>query len=381
MISFLKRLMPLYVIKGSCKTWFTGSLFLLFSATCMAAEFNDETSTPVQPESLGPVIEKAQGKTEFFGEPIIYSAKPWQPALVPFLDEQLKYEALKNALPKTQSTNEPQLVEKPKDSRLEPVVASEVESAPEAETDELTVEETQESVQRPETMAVSSYPKQAVIAILIDDLGYNRQGMEASLALPKEVALAILPETPYAQKTAIASQEQQRITLLHAPMENQRELALGPGGLYAKMTEDELKTRLLKSLEGLPGVQGVNNHMGSLLTTKTDSMTWVMEVLQGRSLFFIDSLTSSKSVAEKIAKEHGLSTVTRDVFLDNIRTEQAIDKQFSRLVKHAQRHGSALAIGHPYPETTSYLKKRLANLSQDGVVLVPLSDVLHTPSK
>lgn len=354
----------------------------MFSMACMAAEFNDETSTLVQPEFLGPVIEEAQGKTEFFGEPIIYSAKPWQPALVPFLDEQLKYEALKNALPKTQSTDEPQLIEKPKDSRVEPVVASETEVEVEVKT-ELEVEEKvgQENVQLPETMVVSSYPKQAVIAILIDDLGYNRQGMEASLALPTEVALAILPETPYAQKTAIASQEQQRITLLHAPMENQRELALGPGGLYAKMTEDELKTRLLKSLEGLPGVQGVNNHMGSLLTTKTDSMTWVMEVLQGRSLFFIDSLTSSKSVAEKIAKEHGLSTVTRDVFLDNIRTEQAIDKQFSRLVKHAQRHGSALAIGHPYPETTSYLKKRLANLSQDGVVLVPLSDVLHTPSK
>ncbi|WOD06060.1 divergent polysaccharide deacetylase family protein [Marinomonas sp. GJ51-6] len=145
------------------------------------------------------------------------------------------------------------------------------------------------------------------------------------------------------------------------------------------MTKEELKTTLKKDLDGLPGIQGVNNHMGSLLTTKAESMTWVMEVLQGRSLFFIDSLTSPKSVAEKIAKEHGLKTVTRDVFLDNIRTEQAIDKQFSRLIKLARRHGSALAIGHPYPETTSYLKKRLESLEQDGVVLVPLSRILLTP--
>ena len=365
--------MYLYALKGSCKTWFTGSLFLFFSVTCIAVEFDDETSTLVHPESLGPVIEKSQGEVEFFGEPIIYTAKPWQPALAPFLDEQLKYEALKNALPETQSTDEKSLVEKPlvekpQDSTPEPVVASETE----AEAD-------QENASPPETEAADSYPEQAVIAILIDDLGYNRQGMEASLALPKEVALAILPETPYAQKTAIASQEQQRITLLHAPMENQRELALGPGGLYAKMTKEELKTTLKKDLDGLPGIQGVNNHMGSLLTTKADSMTWVMEVLQGRSLFFIDSLTSPKSVAEKIAKQHGLKTVTRDVFLDNIRTEQAIDKQFSRLIKLARRHGSALAIGHPYPETTSYLKKRLESLGQDGVVLVPLSKILQAP--
>ncbi|MEP3349526.1 MAG: divergent polysaccharide deacetylase family protein [Marinomonas sp.] len=367
--------MSLCALKGSCKTWFTGSLFLFFSVTCIAAEFDDETSTLVHPESLGPVIEKSQGEVEFFGEPIIYTAKPWQPALAPFLDEQLKYEALKNALPETQSTDEKSLVEKPlvekpQDSTPEPVVASETE---------VEVEVDQENVLPPEREAADSYPEQAVIAILIDDLGYNRQGMEASLALPKEVALAILPETPYAQKTAIASQEQQRITLLHAPMENQRELALGPGGLYAKMTKEELKTTLKKDLDGLPGIQGVNNHMGSLLTTKADSMTWVMEVLQGRSLFFIDSLTSPKSVAEKIAKEHGLKTVIRDVFLDNIRTEQAIDKQFSRLIKLARRHGSALAIGHPYPETTSYLKKRLESLEQDGVVLVPLSRILLTP--
>ncbi|MEP2618492.1 MAG: divergent polysaccharide deacetylase family protein [Marinomonas sp.] len=366
--------MSLRTRKGSCKTWLIGSLFLFSSVTCMAAESNDETFTLVHPESLGPVIEEVQDKVEFFGEPIIYTAKPWQPELVPFLNEQLKYETLQNASPETQSTDEKSLVEKPQDSTSGPIVASETETETETET-----EADQESALPPETMSVDSYPEQAVIAILIDDLGYNRHGMESSLALPKEVALSILPETPFAKQTAVASQKQERITLLHAPMENQRELPLGPGGLYAKMTEEELKATLKKDLEGLPGIQGVNNHMGSLLTEKTNSMTWVMEILSGRSLFFIDSLTSAKSVAEKIAKEHGLKTVTRDVFLDNIRTEQAIDKQFSRLIKLARRHGSALAIGHPYPETTSYLKKRLESLEQDGVVLVPLSRILLTP--
>jgi polysaccharide deacetylase 2 family uncharacterized protein YibQ len=219
----------------------------------------------------------------------------------------------------------------------------------------------------------------AQIAILIDDLGYSRRGMDSSLALPIEVALAILPETPFSRQTALTAQKQKRITLLHAPMENQRKLKLGPGGLYAKMTEHELKTTLKRDLDGLPGIQGVNNHMGSLLTTKPDSMKWVMEVLKGRSLFFIDSLTSAKSVAEKTAQEHGLKTVSRDVFLDNIRTEQAIDKQFSRLIKLAKRHGSVLAIGHPYPETMAYLKKRLNSLEKDGVRLVPLSKVLISP--
>lgn len=227
--------------------------------------------------------------------------------------------------------------------------------------------------------SAKSLPK---IAILIDDLGYNRRGMKSALALPTNVALAILPLTPFAHETATQAKVQQRVTILHAPMENVRELKLGPGGLYVRMSEQQLKKALVKDIDSLPGIKGVNNHMGSLLTAQQNSMNWVMEVLQGRSLFFIDSLTSSHSVAGETAKSHGLRTTTRDVFLDNIRMEKAIDKQFSRLIKLAKRNGEALAIGHPYPETMAYLKKRLVALEKDGVRLVPLTEMLHnSPEK
>lgn len=229
----------------------------------------------------------------------------------------------------------------------------------------------------PEQLSALHEAKLPKIAILIDDLGYNRHGMESALALPHNVALAILPMTPFAKQTAVRAKEQTRVTMLHAPMENVRELKLGPGGLYVKMSEKELKKALIEDIDSLPGIKGVNNHMGSLLTAKQDSMDWVMETLQGRSLFFIDSLTSSHSVAHKTAQKHGLKTTSRDVFLDNIRSENAIDRQFTRLIKKAKRNGQALAIGHPYPETMTYLKKRLVSLQKEGVRLVPLTSVLQ----
>lgn len=304
-----------------------------------------EQKMPKQPEWLGPVLPVSpEPKSLEQSYPIIDSEHTWQPIIAPIL--------------------------------LSPETVPNVLSAPTLTQPDKT------SFDKADLMAtkkiVDEHPKPPKIAILIDDLGYNRRGMESSLALPTEVALAILPETPYAHQTATRAQAQLRTTLLHAPMENQRELKLGPGGLYAKMSEQELKAVLIKDLEGLPGIQGANNHMGSLLTTKPESMKWVMEVLKARSLFFIDSLTSPDSVAEKTAKEHGLRTVRRDVFLDNIRTEKAIDKQFSRLLKLARRHGSALAIGHPYPETMTYLQHRLADLQQDGVRLVALSELLES---
>ncbi|AEF56005.1 divergent polysaccharide deacetylase family protein [Marinomonas posidonica] len=300
-----------------------------------------EQKMPKEPEWLGPILPVTPTpKTLENTYPIIDSEHTWKPIVAPIL---LPPESAQPILPKPDET----------------------------------------PLNEENSMAkkgfMDDHPKPPKIAILIDDLGYNRRGMEASLALPMEVALAILPETPYAHQTAVRAQAQSRMTLLHAPMENQRELKLGPGGLYAKMSEQELKAVLIKDLEGLPGIQGANNHMGSLLTTKTESMKWVMEVLKARSLFFIDSLTSPDSVAEKTAQEYGLRTVRRDVFLDNIRTEQAIDRQFSRLLKLARRHGSALAIGHPYPETMSYLQKRLVDLGRDGVRLVVLSELLKAP--
>jgi polysaccharide deacetylase 2 family uncharacterized protein YibQ len=375
---YIKQYTSMFISKAGCKKTLISCVFLFMTAVSLASDLDDDilpatdglddTNTTETffslPESLGPVVtEESETTIEFFGQPIINAAEPWSPALVPFLEEHLESEKLKTRLSDdTLSDNK----KSEEDSQLEP----------ESKSDRHKKDSQFSPIQ-----AVDIHPKQAVIAILIDDLGYNRHGMESSLALPKEVALAILPETPFARKTALASQKQKRITLLHAPMENQRELALGPGGLYAKMTEDELKATLNKDLDGLPGIQGVNNHMGSLLTTKADSMTWVMEILKGRSLFFIDSLTSPKSVAEKIAQEHGLKTVSRDVFLDNIRTENAIDRQFSRLIKQARLHGKALAIGHPYPETTAYLKKRLSLLEEDGVRLIPLTEVLQPSDK
>jgi polysaccharide deacetylase 2 family uncharacterized protein YibQ len=141
------------------------------------------------------------------------------------------------------------------------------------------------------------------------------------------------------------------------------------------MDETTLKQVLMDDLADLPGVQGVNNHMGSLLTTHPEPMQWVMEVLQRQQLFFVDSLTNPNSVAGRIAKEHGLPTATRQVFLDNIRTPQQLEKQFQRLIKFAHRNGFALAIGHPYPETMAYLNQRLRQPA--SVRLVPLSELLH----
>ncbi|WP_241556906.1 divergent polysaccharide deacetylase family protein [Marinomonas hwangdonensis] len=352
------------------------TVFLLYGVNVTIAAEVEETESPWV-EQLGPIIAPnlITGKTP-----------PWHPVIAPLL-EQAPIHLQDQIGPNVGDSANRTFFYAPLQDRTTPSqsLSSDVPMSAKRQVpdDSKPAKHTQIINQIPsrdtwpaKMLAVDALPEMPRIAILIDDLGYSRQGMEASLILPSEVALAILPGTPYGLKTALASQEQNRITLLHAPMENQRKLTLGHGGLYAEMSEEELKKTLEESLDSLPGVQGANNHMGSLLTENATSMKWVMEILQSRSLFFIDSLTSPHSVAKQTAQAFGLDTVSRDVFLDNIRTEQAIDRQFSRLLKLARQHGSALAIGHPYPETTRYLKKRLGRLEVEGIRLVPLSDLL-----
>lgn len=244
-----------------------------------------------------------------------------------------------------------------------------------SEPESVQLVEQKETVSKPEeTSVIDDRPS---ITIIIDDLGYNRRGMEESLSLPVEVALAILPHTPFSKKTALAATEQTRNIILHVPMENERELKLGPGGLYKSMGEKELKETLKAGIESVPGIQGINNHMGSLLTQDTQRMEWVMEVIQPMELFFIDSLTSPNSVALANALKFDLTTTRRDVFLDNIQDEKAIDRQFKRLLAIAKKRGKALAIGHPYPATMNYLSKRLAKLDDDGIRLISIAEYIE----
>lgn len=369
-MSWLEKIGYWLDVRGLCR--FVAAGLMLYGVGFVAA--SNDSENIILPEHLGPVVISSNVPENGVLQD---TATPWQPVMAPLL-ERSSVPLLEHIGPRIDVRSDKEFFYAPLPYMSPPTkrTLSAEEAAPTLPKSTQLDKVTPVTRVPAKILSVDTRPEMPRIAILIDDLGYSRQGMEASLALPPEVALAILPATPFALKTALTAQQQNRITLLHAPMENLRKLKLGPGGLYAEMSESELKDTLKESLDSLPGVQGANNHMGSLLTTNATSMKWVMEILQSRSLFFIDSLTSPQSVAKQTAQEFGLKTISRDVFLDNIRTEQAIDRQFSRLLKLARLHGSALAIGHPYPETTDYLKKRLNTLEVEGIKLVPLSDLL-----
>ena len=222
----------------------------------------------------------------------------------------------------------------------------------------------------------STWIQAANIALIIDDIGNKRQDAQA-FELPSEVTFSILPHKPLSTPFSLRAEQQQREVMLHIPMESLTGRAMGPGGISSDMYPNTIKQSLIDALLTVPNAMGVNNHMGSKLTQLTLPMSVTMEFLQKRGLYFVDSRTTRFSKAEFIAKQKGVLSTKRNVFLDHVVSHEHIDKQFQRLLRLAKKHGQAVGIGHPYPQSMQYLRENLPKLASQGIRLVPLSDLLH----
>jgi polysaccharide deacetylase 2 family uncharacterized protein YibQ len=214
------------------------------------------------------------------------------------------------------------------------------------------------------------------LIIIIDDIGNHMATGMRAVELPGKLNLAILPYTPNSAELARLTAAAGKEVLLHAPMSNLLHKPLGSGALTTDMSQQQLRDAIIASLADTPHVKGVSNHMGSQLTSMREPMEWLMQELSGSDLYFVDSRTSSGTVAAGVATEYGIPNLSRQVFLDNEATYEAIHEQFQQLLAHADSDGIGIAIGHPYPETLDYLQQVLPTLSSAGYRLALISEVL-----
>ena len=230
----------------------------------------------------------------------------------------------------------------------------------------------------PWTAALSQQaPREVQVAIVIDDLGNLYEESIRVLELPGPVSVAILPYTPHSKAIARIAHNLGRDVLVHMPMQAHSNKSLGPGGLLASMHRDELAEKVRAALAAVPHAQGLSNHMGSLLTEQPTPMAWLMRTLKQEQKHFFDSRTTALTQAAYSAQAINLPHTSRDVFLDNVLTEKAIEQQFDLLIEKAHQNGTAVAIGHPNPLTLKILEARLPGLKRQGVRLVNLSQVIR----
>jgi len=225
-------------------------------------------------------------------------------------------------------------------------------------------------------VASSLIDDRPVIAVVIDDLGLNRAGTQAMNDLPGPLTLAFLPYAGKIEAQTEAARRAGHELMVHLPMEPFGSQSPGPDALLTSLDHDEFVARLETNLNSIKGYVGVNNHMGSRLTSDRGRMDLVMKTLRERDVLFLDSKTSSRSVANEMADRNGVPSTTRDVFLDHEINLGKIRRQMALVERIARQTGSAVAIGHPHKATIEALRGWLPTLAKRGFAIAPISAVV-----
>jgi uncharacterized protein len=217
----------------------------------------------------------------------------------------------------------------------------------------------------------------ARLAIIIDDLGNDREAAETLFQLPFPLTVSVLPHLQHSAEISEEASRRGYQVMLHIPIEAPASAKAESIELRPGMEADQVTNLVQQMLETVPQAEGANNHQGSVGTSDAALMDAIMPALHERDLFFVDSRTSAATVAYAAARRAHVRTASRDVFLDDTEDVAAIRHQLELAVQDAKLHGSAIAIGHPHPTTLQVLAEDLPKLQREGVSLVFASQVVH----
>jgi polysaccharide deacetylase 2 family uncharacterized protein YibQ len=226
-------------------------------------------------------------------------------------------------------------------------------------------------------VAQSPAPGGAKLAIIIDDCGQWLDTERDLIALPIPITLSVLPHVHYSTLIAQEAAAAGKGVMLHLPMEPRSHINPGPGEIKTAMTDEQVTQQTEDDVAQVPLAKGANNHEGSEASESARVMKDVIAVMKAHDLFFIDSRTSAKTVAQTVAQEDGVPTDKRDVFLDDKPDLADTEAMLQRAVALAKTNGSAIAIGHPKPTTLEAIRDLYPTLQADGVQFVLAQDLVH----
>jgi uncharacterized protein len=190
-----------------------------------------------------------------------------------------------------------------------------------------------------------------------------------------------MPFLPTTKKDAIAAHEKGMDVIVHMPMEPKKGKPewLGPGAITSNLTDEQVRERVEKAIDDVPYAIGMNNHMGSKITSDKRIMSIVLDVCLERGLFFVDSRTNFRSVVGELAIAKNMPPVGNDIFLDDQNSKAHIRKQLDLAAQRAVEKKSCVVIGHvghTGMNTSAVIRESVSRL-QNQVQFVGIGDMVR----
>ena len=198
--------------------------------------------------------------------------------------------------------------------------------------------------------------KKPYLAILIDDVA-NKTHIKRIKSVGLQLTPSIFPPSSTHKNTPSYTKEF-AFYMLHLPTQssnpnfNAEEKTLNTTSSY-RFIESRIKN--IRKL--FPDLVFINNHTGSKFTADYPAMKKLFHALQKYNFIFVDSRTTSKSMAPRLAKEFKKNLLSRDIFLDHQVNKNYSIGQIQKAIRVAKKNGYAIAIGHPHTTTIAALKE------------------------
>ena len=219
----------------------------------------------------------------------------------------------------------------------------------------------------------------AKVAIILDDAGGKIPDYKGICSIREPLTVSVIPDLPTSGSVAKTLADAGLEVMLHLPMEslNGTYRRSGGGMVNCSDTDYEIRKKVLDDFSSVRWAVGFNNHMGSKATADERVMTDVFNSVKGKDLYFVDSRTSNKSLALKIARDFGIPSAENNIFLDSESGNSFIESKFRHLISMAKQKGSAIGIGHATrPATIAALEKLMPEYEKDGVKFVYASELV-----
>ena len=187
------------------------------------------------------------------------------------------------------------------------------------------------------------------MAIVIDDLGdqWGPEFIQGYIDFPKPITLSIFPGHWASRKTAKATVKHGKEVMIHLPMEPLKgTIEKEKIKILVDMDKITIDSMLTMAIKSIPEAKGLNNHMGSKVTSDYEIMDRFFAVYKDKGMFFVDSKTTPKSYCSLMAEYYNVPFFESDFFLDNSDDPEDIEEMFRKATNYIANGSDVLVIGH-----------------------------------
>ena len=260
----------------------------------------------------------------------------------------------------------------------EPAKKSEIEPSSKAKKQIYSEKPQKESAKKDDFAVVPFTPNSSVkgrakLVLIIDDVAtFEHASMVKSIGL--KITPSIFPATKTHPDTPNIARTFE-FYMIHLPMQAKHFDSPEIGTLTVNESFESMLEKIKKIRKDFPRAKYTNNHTGSRFTSDYDAMDKAYRALIEQGFIFVDSKTIAQTAVARAAKKYNQPYISRDIFLDDDPSANAVRRELIAAVNLAKKRGYAIAIGHPKKNTIAVIKASKNNILKD-VEVVYLKDIL-----